>query len=209
MKIRINRKVCSNNPHFPVVNQGNEKETRMFCTIYAPYITWYWNSWKSLWDTEEEIEIEIKRIANIQTQKWLLSKKTGWKWIDWVNALEREHNVNVIELNKYTDRNTIKQILSKWWALTIWIKVSKAFFKDSADGKLEDRWADYKQNTRYWHFTTIVWANPDVINFEWWYKYAFLDSYAWNKKWRDWVYKFNNLDWLLDSIAMRTLYFIF
>jgi len=208
MKIKINRKVCSNNPHFPIINQWNEKETRNFCTIYAPYITWYWNSWIKLWDTEEKVEKEIKRIANIQIQKWLLSRTKWGKWSDWVWAWEREYNVNVLILNKWQDRQLIKDLLSKWIALTTWIKIDIDFLIDSKDWILDWTWNKYNDGKKtIWHFTTIAGSNPDVVIFKW-YKYSFIDSYAFNKKGREWLYNFNDIDWFLDHVAMSTLYYI-
>jgi len=208
MKIKINRKTCSNTPHFPVVNQWNQKDTRMFCTIYAPYITWRYNSWIYLWDTEEQVEKEIKRIAKQQIDKWLLSETKWWKWSDWVWAWEREYKVNVLILNKWKDRQLIKDLLSKWIALTTWIKIDIDFVLDSKDWELDWTWNKYSDWTRtIWHFTTIAWANPDVVNIKW-YKYMFVDSYAFNKKGREWLYKFNDIDWFLDYTAMSTLYYI-
>jgi len=208
MKLKINRKTCSSNPHFPIINQGNEKDTRMFCSIYAPYITWHYNSGISLWDTEQEVEKEIKRIAQQQIDKWLLSKTKGWKWSDWVEAWEREYKVNVAIMNKWEDRQLIKDLLSKWVALTIWIKADIDYIIDSKDWVFDWEWNKMIDWKTFWHFTTIVWTNPDVVNFEWWYKYAIIDSYAFKKDGNEWVYKFNDLDWFLDFIAYKTIYLI-
>jgi len=212
MKIRINRKFCDSNPHFPIINQGNEDKTKMCCTIYAPFISLNWNSniISKLWlQTEEEVELILDKTIDKQVDLWLLSLTKWWYWSDWIKAIERDFKANVIELNKWQDKELIKELLSKWLALTFWINVDIDFITDSADWELDWNWHNYiDDDKKYWHFTTIVWANPDVINFEWWYKYAIVDSYAWNKKGRDWVYKFNDIDWFLDFISMKTIYLI-
>jgi len=208
MEIRINRKTCSSNSHFPFINQWNEEKTKMTCTIYAPFISLDYNSNVSnkIGETEEKIENVLNEIIDEQINKWLLNLKHWWKWSDWVEAIENKFNANIIVLNRWKDRSFIKSLLNKWIALTIWIKVDIDYLLDGRDdGKLNDNWKQYTDDKTFGHFTTLVGSNDDVVKFDG--KYAIIDSYAFSSKW-EWIYSFDDIDWFLDNIAMSTIYLL-
>jgi hypothetical protein len=150
----------------------------------------------------------LEKTINKQIELNKLSLTKGWKGADWVRAIARDFWANYIVLNKWQDRQLIKDLLAKWFALTIGIKLDIDYVLDGRDGILNETWKKYVDGKTYWHFTTIIWSNDDVVKLEWWYKYAVLDSYAYRKKW-EWLYKFNDIDWLLDYIVFPTVYLIF
>jgi len=113
--IIFNKKVCDTKPHFPFINQWNEKETRMYCTLYAPFIALDYNSNISnkLWEKEKDIEKIIKKLANKEKKEWILSSKwaTGKSW---VLTIANHFKANVIELHKDYDSNSNQRLLGNY-----------------------------------------------------------------------------------------------
>lgn len=198
---------------FHDLNQWDEKWSWNACTFFAPAINIKYNCGITL--TEDDIKI----IASEQFDLWKFQYWSGWKIEDWVYAIQdyiTKHQIRLDikklpTLTKYisyeqVSRTRLLKMLRKWYAAVMWVWVSQEFIDDVKDGRIDT--IDY--NELKWevvnHATNIAWFDrslTDSIP----YTEFILDSYAYNKKDRQWVYKCDAKK-IVENIGFNT-YFIF
>ncbi len=186
---------------FSAVNQWDDEKSRMYCTIYAPFINAKYNCWIQF--TEQD----IYEVAYRQIQKWLLSESNWGKISDWVYAvleyLEEKH-WRKFNLTISKSDTEVQDWLSRWFAVEIGIKVNSQWFPDLQDGKI-DRFQDYV-NYRWdiGHATTIYrWIGRwDELASDYW-REGFLTSYVTTKCTFE-----ADIKEVLEDIEMNTKYII-
>ncbi len=188
---------------FSPVNQGDEKWSKMACTLFAPAINIKYNIWKVI------SERQISEIAIKQHKKDLFDYEKWGHWRDWVNALLEGRDYNLAIFGK-NDTKQLLEWIERGYMAIIWIKVNEDFYDDTADWVMNNYtdYAKYKWNI--WHFTNIVkWKCR--FDTKWCTdldKEMIIDSYAFNKRNREWIYKCNIED-VLSSFSMNTKYIIY
>jgi len=186
---------------FSAVNQWDDKKSRMYCTIYAPFINAKYNT--GIQFTEED----IYKVADKQISKWLLSETKWGKLSDWVDAvieyLEEKH-WKKFNLTISKDDTEAQDWLSRGFAVEIGIKVNKEWFPDMSDGKI-DKFQDYiNYKGNIWHATNICrWIGRGDKNASDYWNEWFLTSYVNKKSFFD-----ADIKEVLEDIEMNTKYII-
>lgn len=199
---------------FNELNQGANKFSWYWCSLFAPAINLKYNCWITL--TLEDLKI----IWEKQIKLKLLDPNFGWKWSDGIKAVynyvienAEKRNWSIPNLIEFDNSNNIEVLdwIDRWYMVTLGIQVNKSFKADILDGKL-DLYQDYNKYkwTDLAHFTNItrwksrfIWFKSEDFNSE-----QFIDSYAFNSKWNPWIYKCN-IEKVLNSFDMNTKYLFF
>lgn len=190
---------------FSVINQWDEEWSRYCCTFFANAINLKYNCGI---DIEED---ELKWIAEEQFKKGKFDYKF-WGWlVDGANALyDYIKDTNPVKLTKFYKWDKLfDEYLNAWYALSVGISVNKEFTKDAVDGKIETYkdYAKYKGKKLRHNCNIIKWIgrwDTSITPVEY-----ILDSYAFNKKNREWLYEcdVNELreDLLMNTVQVFTL----
>ena len=199
---------------FPEINQWDRRFSQNQCTIYGSAINLKYNCWINL--TEDDLDI----IANRMVDDWKLRLDSGARGEDGVNytydyvrefAQDRWWKIPNLVIFKDYDLEKINEWLQRGYMLMLGIRVNREFVKDARDGKIE-KYEDYKnyQWKDLAHFTNVcIWkCRFSSEECEWFNKEMIVDSYAFNKKDREWIYECDIKE-LLEDIAMNTKYIFF
>ena len=166
--------ILQENKHqvFNHISQKEKKIYKMRCSIFAPVINLYYNTWIKL--TYEDIE----KIAEKQKAKWKLSDKNGWYGYD-----------NAVAVSDYVGRNLITfdnkdplyfKLLNSWYMVTLWIWVTKEFTNDIKPDWDLDLYSDYQKYK--WndlkHFLNIIRKQEEEFLVD---NYFF---YTWENLWK-------------------------
>lgn len=173
--MRINQDKLNTACNFHSVNQGDEKLTRMMCTIYAPFINARYNG-----VIKGFTEQDIKDVAEICNKKWTFSYTNGGYGSDWVYAFQewllKEQGIRCTVISTKDDTEALKWT-ERWYATLLGIKYNSYFAKDIKDGKIDTK--DYKDlRWKNGHFTNVIkWTSRGEFNSSEDGKEMFLDSY--------------------------------
>ena len=192
---------------FHDLDQSDEVETRMLCTLYAPVINLKYNC--GIIITEEE----IKSIAKKQIALWLLDPKEWWKSKDWIkaiydyvkeNAEKRGWDIPNLAITK-TD-SELDIWIELWYAVIIWIKVNGWFYLDAKDDWKLNNFNDYiEYKWTLAHFTNIIrWNGRNTPSEDNWKEYV-LDSFF-HLLWATYEC---NIKEILEDLDMTTKFIFF
>lgn len=187
---------------FHAVNQWDETITKMMCTHYFAFINAKYN-----WVIKSFTEDDIKASAKLAYDLWTFDYEKWGKLSDWVTWVIRYlKEVKWINCNLLTITSDweAREMLEKWYAVWLWIKVNNKFYPDKVDWKLD--LLDYKgYRWNIWHATNVIkwtcrWKFDCTDNWE----EMFLDSYFWKSS----TYKCNIKE-VFQDIDMTTKFVLF
>jgi hypothetical protein len=197
---------------FNDLNQWDSKLQQRACTIFETAVAMKYNiKWVNL--LESDLDIIIKQ----QIKNWKLSVTSWWKAIDWIKATIDYANKKYWKNIKYEiipsiNLKRINELLDLWYAISIMIKVNQKFIDDVKDWKMdESNYFKYTTWKTLWHDTTLIkwkWRFTPWYDWEDLNKLMIIDTYAFNKLWRQWIY--SNLDISqLRIISQNNFYLIY
>lgn len=220
----------SNNLVFHSFNQRKNKKYYYCCSVFAPIININMNCkiTHNIDFTRDDIDKIIDRM--VLAWKLILEKNEDWfawgKWLDWVNYVLsyvkeqvakwrknlnwKKWNIPNLKTFYHWDEDELSNWTQRWYMFIFWMWVNSSFVTDMVDWKLENfddyknyEWDSLKHFTNWWVF--LRWW-PDSEKY--WQEFI-CDSYAYNKRWTEWLYWNFDIKEAIEHILYRSKYIFF